>query len=123
MRVSSGAFRDPTEPPARSALADRHLRDGDLGTGILRGHGTHRLVISQIRSGDVPESCPYQHVGRKMPFAGKTAETDSGRQPIGAPLKPAFVRVPVRENRGKGEARGSVPGGKRSHPPRTRLGY
>jgi hypothetical protein len=92
------------------------------------------IFLASRRSSRICTSCPFgqvlirfrsshQHVliGLATPNCKFMDHTDPGRQPIGAPLKPAFVRVPVRENRGKGEARGGVSGGKRFAPSQNSL--
>jgi hypothetical protein len=58
----------------------------------------------QVSSSHISESTAYQDVRSEMFFPSYPGEADSRREPVGTPLKPNLMGVPVSNNTCKREA-------------------
>ncbi len=71
----------------------------------MRGH---------VGSSHISDRAAYENVRDEVLFPGDAGEADASCQSVHAPLEPRLMRIAVRNDAGKREARRGVPGRKRS---------
>ena len=70
----------------------------ELGFRLLVG------MFREIRACNVSDRCPHEGIGGKVSLSRQPDQTDSRRQPIGAPLEPSFVGIAVCDDAGESKA-------------------